>query len=176
MADLWIEVGGHAAFTDEKKRHAFAVFIAGILAAGAPPASIPYQTSASSQSVYSVDVNNDWWLVFDPDNKRRAALVMRYHDEAVLRALTTWVAYRYGRAKMINTSAEQPRPPIDKAIERLRELLADDRSVLFASEWVSAAWGEEHFGDRTEGEFVSLCSPELVRYMLSASDDHAASR
>lgn len=168
MADLYIEVGQHAAFTDESKRHAFAVFIAGILAAGAPPRDIPYQTSAVSQSIYSVDAHNDWWLVFDPDDKRRAALTMRYHDEAVLRALITWIAYRYGRAKIIDTSAKQP-PPIDNAIQRLRQLLANDDSALFVAEWVSAAWAREHFGSNAEGEFVSLCSPELVKQLLAAN-------
>jgi hypothetical protein len=54
----------------------------------------------------------------------------------------------------------------DPAITRLNELLAKPNYAIFQGEWVTKEWGEEHFGDDHEGEMVSLCSPELIRYLL----------
>ena len=54
----------------------------------------------------------------------------------------------------------------ENAIARLKQLLAKPEYCIFQGEWVTKEWGEQHFGDIQEGEFVSLCTPELVRYLL----------
>lgn len=54
----------------------------------------------------------------------------------------------------------------EAAIARLDEILADPEYAIFQHEWVSKEWGAKHFGSNREGEFVSLCTPELLRYLL----------
>jgi hypothetical protein len=55
----------------------------------------------------------------------------------------------------------------EQSIQRLKEILAKPEYAIFQGEWVTKEWGEEHFGDIREGEFVSLCTPELLRYLLN---------
>lgn len=59
----------------------------------------------------------------------------------------------------------------DQTIARLNELLAQPHYAIFRGEWVPKEWCEKHFGDEHEAELVSLCTPELIRYLLDQIAD-----
>lgn len=52
------------------------------------------------------------------------------------------------------------------ALDALRKLLDNPSAPILQCHWVSQAWGETQFGSESEGRFVSLCSPSLVRHLL----------
>jgi hypothetical protein len=72
------------------------------------------------------------------------------------------------------TNSERPLPAHDDdghedhtaALNALRELLNNPSAPILQCHWVSSAWGETQFGSESEGKFVSLCSPSLVRHLL----------
>lgn len=104
MKKLQIEVGKNFAFNTLEQRARFAKFVAGIFAAGAPHQGIPYTPTDTEKDRWIVDQGNDWRVIFDENNPCRVGLWMRYHDDAVLETATRFIAWLYGRSKVVEAA------------------------------------------------------------------------
>jgi hypothetical protein len=96
MAELVLKLKGDFTFGDFEKRKDFAKFVAGLLSGDR--SFEPEEVNAHNKSggmEWSVNRGNDWWVFFDPQDKKRVRIKQRYDVREALIPLGGWIAYRY---------------------------------------------------------------------------------
>jgi hypothetical protein len=95
MADLVLKLKGDFAFGNYEARKDFARFVAGLLSS--PNHFDPQELNdgRNKGAEWTVDRGNDWWVFFDPNDKKRVRIKHRNDVREALTSLGGWIAYRY---------------------------------------------------------------------------------
>jgi len=107
MGTLYVQMANNAAFDNDEKRKGFAEFISRFFTHGKEINNIPYEVVPGRTDEYVVDLNNNWKVVFDKHDNRRARLTYRYGNDVVVEAATRFIAFMHGRVEAFYWAANE---------------------------------------------------------------------
>ena len=68
--------------------------LAATIAGGQSDAFEPYPVNSNDTGTWTLDMDNNWWVSFDPQAEEVLDLRYRYHSAGALEALLPWLQFK----------------------------------------------------------------------------------